>query len=989
MRYLAIGVYLIYGLSAAWCAAALGPAAWDFEGGADGWSGPGNVVAEDDVPGNHTYRIVATQPHHTRVVLEGSGATPNFLVSLRVRVLEWEGAPPNAYVYGRHGSGGFRALCVGRDGGRAFCYYGQDEPSVSLGDVAARLPDASEWIHLAFACVDDYAFAKTWPAGAPEPAWQAEGRDPHDLDGVLALGVWTSPRQPSTATVLFDDIRFEPLTGEALAAHGLRVGAWPPLDASVLPADAGVFEEANRRGVATPCTALAFDSQTGAICNVLDRATGQEFIAPDSRQGVFRVRLTKPADGVRVELSSRDFQSVAVREEPTGALALEFTHHIAYAVEATVTAAPAGDGTIRLGIRVRNGEPDWCVAGISFPSLPGSAGLGGDDSDDALLIPWDGGAVLRRPGSENARRSVSYPGAAFAQFYALYDRAAGLYCGMHDAEGHCKSLSLWCAAGQSVSLGFEHLFPELPGRDARLPYDVVVRTFQGDWREAAALYKAWAVRQPWCGKRLTEREDIPAFLKEGAGVIITGIENAEGRARLLGERLEKLPDLMDAYRGRTGLKHMIFVPYGWENRGTWAGINYLPAVPSNELWREANAALKSRGHRTAFLTSGFWWVIKRQETGSGPAFDDTDDFLERQGMCVHGADGSPWLVDNYERLREHGSWRGLSATLCHGSPEARDTMKRIFLDVAGLGVPLVSFDQEIGGRQVAPCYHPGHGHPPGYGRWMWTGFEGLCEEILEEGKPIEPELGLFLENVSELAIPCMATYWSRQFGEVDVGVRNGRGVGLFSYLYHEYVTAIGAACVQGQGQRGIRPSAGLRCRVLANNLTRGLIPGPFMHEVPLDTDKEWEGLVSRAYFAFCKPYAHFPEYLLLGETLPPIPVECGETEVWFARIDERNGTPLKPGGPPVAKVPLRLPAITSGAFAAADGSVAAVLANTTPEAQQCKAGLPGGQDVRIYTAERIEEGARVTEDTGESLPLELEPFGVRVIVMTDAAGRRD
>ena len=89
--------------------------------------------------------------------------------------------------------------------------------------------------------------------------------------------------------------------------------------------------------------------------------------------------------------------------------------------------------------------------------------------------------------------------------------------------------------------------------------------------------------------------------------------------------------------------------------------------------------------------------------------------------------------------------------------------------MARLGTPLVSFDQEIGGGQHAPCYSAAHGHAPGYGNWMWTDFRDLCRAILKEGKGVAPELGLLMENTSELAIPYMATYWSRQFGEFDLG----------------------------------------------------------------------------------------------------------------------------------------------------------------------------------------------------------------------------
>jgi len=958
---------------------------WNFEDGAKGWKTSEKdcgVVPEPGVPGNHVFQIVATKPHHTRMVLDGGGRVRNFILSARVKLLEWEGAPPGVYLYGRMGEGGFRALVITPSGTRAFCYYGQDTPAVEIGRPATRLPREAAWVNVALSCFDEYVFAKAWPVGSAEPAWQAEGCGPGLESGEVALGVWTSPRTPSKAKVLFDDVRLTALTAEDLERRGIKPGPRPRLDVAQIPASPGVFELRGRIGLASKTAAIAFDRETGEITNLVDVRTGRDFIARDFKEPLFRVRFSKPQEGKDLVTSSREFGKIEIRKIGAGGLAVTFDKHISLPVRVEVQAGLLDDRALRMNISIRN-KSDWCAAGVGFPNMPAPASLGKDDGDDYLLFPWSGGAVLHAPGRRGyGSRSALYPGIAFAQFYALYDDTAGLYVAMRDPDGHCKRFQLRCTAGKFVEMALSHLFPELPGRDVSLPYDIVVRTFKGDWRDAADIYKAWAVKQPWCAKKLADREDVPQFLKEGSGVIIASVGNPVGRAKLLGENLEKLPDLMDAYREATGLKHMVFVPYGWENRGTWAGINYFPSVPSDDLWRRANAELKKRGHRTAFLTSGFWWVVKRQKTGNGAAFDDTADFERRKGMCITNPDGSIWLVDWYDRTKTFGSWRGLSAKLCHGSREARDTMKAIFLKVAGLGVPLVSFDQEIGGGQRTPCYSKTHGHPPGFGNWMWTGFRDLCAEILKEGKPIQPELGLFVENVSELAVPYMSTYWSRQFGEIGMGAPGARGVGLFSYLYHEYVTAIGAACVQGQGQRGTRADPLLRCRILANNLTRGLIPGPFMHDVPLEgfgvwnKVDEWRRTVSRAYCSFCRPYPHFPEYLLLGKTRRPIPLECEEVEVYYWRRDAKKGKPLRKNGPPVAKGILVLPAVTTGSFEAADGSVAAFIVNATPEAREAAAVLPRGKEAVVYTAERKElkrASGRVT--------LSLEPFGVRVLVM--------
>jgi hypothetical protein len=55
-------------------------------------------------------------------------------------------------------------------------------------------------------------------------------------------------------------------------------------------------------------------------------------------------------------------------------------------------------------------------------------------------------------------------------------------------------------------------------------------------RDAAAIYKAWVVKQPWCARKLTDRADVPAFLKEGAFWGRTINLNM-----LFGKTLEELP----------------------------------------------------------------------------------------------------------------------------------------------------------------------------------------------------------------------------------------------------------------------------------------------------------------------------------------------------------------------------------------------------------------------------------------------------------------
>ena len=722
---------------------------------------------------------------------------------------------------------------------------------------------------------------------------------------------------------------------------------------------------------------LAFDRKTGDIVRSLDVQSQRDFISPEIRWPLFDLVMTKPYDGEAIRVTSHDFESVGFRKKSSKRMQIEFQGNSNIDVNATVTAFIGMDHNVHLSIRFHN-PTDWCVASVTFPNMPLKPKLGDESEDDALLIPWRGGSILPSPGGHTQSVTEDYPGLVFSQFYAHYDSTAGMYVALDDAAGHCKEFHLKTEKERFVSMQIEHQFSEQPEETVQLPYDVVLTSFQGNWRHAADIYKKWAVRQLWCQKTLHERMDIPKFLKKGTSILIDIIGDESLRTKRLGKNLEKLPDILDQYRQQTGLNSITFVPYGWENRGMWAGINYFPAIPSDSAWIHLNRILRDRGHRSAFMTSGFLWVTKRKISRSGPAFDDTKDFERRKNMCIRNADGSYWKDDRYDQPHVRGSWKGLQRSLCHGSVDAQQTMREIFLRAAQLGVSLVSFDQEQGGRQVAPCYHADHGHPPGYGTYMWNDFRDLCQKILSEAKAVQSDFGLFIENLSELAIPYMSTHWSRQFCGFDYNVRGCEGVGLFSYLYHEYVTAIGAEVVQGQGVIGYRPHPWLRCSLLANNLVRGLIQGPIIRDVALDSEDEWVRTVRQAYLSYCHPYTHFPEYLIFGETCHPYEIHCEDVDLWYWRPDSQNGKPIEPDGPPVVKRLVRLPAVSTGCFKAKDGSVATFVANITSQDQLVTIVTPKEKVISVYQANR--QFIRSSEKS-EKVNLSLKPFGVRVLIM--------
>ena len=949
---------------------------WTFEGVPPRWAAHA-VADEPGVPTNRILRIDASRPHHTRVDV-AAPVPPAFVLEARVRLLASSAPSVQIYVYALSADG-FVALSLGGGRARLFQWHGQGRPSPTLGEISVPAGTGA-WTRVKLGFENGAAAAKVWPDGTREPpGWPMLGQPAEVAVKGVALGVWLPPGKSASASALFDDLTLRPVVpADRIAACAAPAA---PLN---LPATAGqgVFDAPPHIGLVAGDLAVAFDRATGALRHLVHRPSGRDFCDAVQRRPLFRLCLTRWRAGESVDLSADDFAHVDWRTSDPKTLEATFRDgpETGLVVRARLSAGADGlahFGLAHFGLAVENPSAR-AVASIQYPCFASPAALGGDAADDRLLFPQGltDGLLVNAPGRQDRTLRGAYPGSAAVQMAALYDPAAGLLLATQDAEGHCKDFEARLSRDRFVELSTTHLCPETPG-DAAIPYDTVLGTFTGDWRDAADLYKRWARNQPWCARKLTRRDDVPAFLKEGAAGVIFGIGGPSGYNGVFGPNLERLPAVAAAYRARAKVPHLIVVPYGWENRGTWAGIHYFPARPSDEAWRAANAALRAQGDRTAMLTSGYWWVVRRPRTSNGPAFDDTADFERRQAMTVRCADGTPWLVDATGKAGTFGDWRGLSAKLCHGSVDARAAMLDIFLKTAALGTPLISFDQEIGGGQSEPCYATDHGHPPGYGAWMWSDFRDLCNEIRAKGHDVNPELGLFVENCGEMIIPVMATYWSRQFGVLDP-VSSGEGpVGLFSYLYHEYVTAIGAALVQGQGPNGAKISAGLRCQALANCLARGLIPCPFSNDAPLDAADPRRAEMARAFFAFCEPFGSFPEFLVLGETLHPPAVTCAVREEWFETVSKSKDKETTKG---VRHGTRPLPCVVAGRFATPDGAVGTVLVNATPDAQRATVATGArGKRATLYRADKsvVADWAALPE----KIDLDLEPFGTRLLVV--------
>lgn len=170
--------------------------------------------------------------------------------------------------------------------------------------------------------------------------------------------------------------------------------------------------------------------------------------------------------------------------------------------------------------------------------------------------------------------------------------------------------------------------------------------------------------------------------------------------------------------------------------------------PSTTDWANAAAALVAQGDAAGFLVSGYWWVMKRNVTQNGPAFNNTDRLFELAPSLIVNATGGYFTVDAYEDPTGGDNWRGLSHKLCHGANGSAAVLVPVFTSLVDTGAVIMSFDQEIGGGQdESGCYEAAHGHTPGWGPWIFTDFNATLGSVAAYARAAGKRVGLSTEQV--------------------------------------------------------------------------------------------------------------------------------------------------------------------------------------------------------------------------------------------------
>ena len=231
-----------------------------------------------------------------------------------------------------------------------------------------------------------------------------------------------------------------------------------------------------------------------------------------------------------------EISSVTYREAHAEAV-YSFTKGLLSGVVLTLSVNTGNnDDFVRFGAHVNN-SVNKGIIDVQYPFLVFKYDTGADPCSETLILPhgYGSGRMIRHLNERinNTSHKLKpdswttwemspqngdcdhYPGMQFAQFMAYYNNACGIFLATDDQNAGVKRFKA-LHRNPGMRLGISHIGDWDADRD--LGYNILLRSFIGDWYDAADIYKSWSKSQSWFVPT-KKRHDIPRWLIDSPAYI--------------------------------------------------------------------------------------------------------------------------------------------------------------------------------------------------------------------------------------------------------------------------------------------------------------------------------------------------------------------------------------------------------------------------------------------------------------------------------------
>jgi len=498
--------------------------------------------------------------------------------------------------------------------------------------------------------------------------------------------------------------------------------------------------------------AITFDSTDGNITSFMDKSTGTEMIDADKTKLPWRM--------------------LSAENEPIGAPdSAIFSITRTSRASATLRWELPDGAVVESSVRLGKDTPlsFWSVKATGFKGLtkveyPVVGAFKAGRNEKLAISSWQGSLISnpRKNLPESGVKTFKWncPGSLNMQLAALYsDDLPGLYMSSTDSLSMSKNYYM-DMDGSHTTLRYDILLPEDGERDSyESDFEYVIGLFEGDWHEAAALYRESAEQMPWfrdsrvgAGKTARWAVETPLW-----------VWNRGYSDNVLTEAAD-----LREYLGAP-----VSVLWHW-----WHGCpyddgfpDYIPPRDGADKFKAAIAEARSRDINALVYMNSIQW---------GNAAESWD----RLG------------VEKYRALKRDGSdygqvfniFTGHALTpMCMGTDFWKNHYRSLCDTVLNsYGVSGVYMDQACLSMR---CYDPSHGHPLGGGN-VWVSHFGRLTDMIRSTTP-DPVLAG--EGSGETWMPYLDLFLTLEASrERYMGIQDIQTIPLFQAVYHDRAICFGS-----------------------------------------------------------------------------------------------------------------------------------------------------------------------------------------------------
>lgn len=432
---------------------------------------------------------------------------------------------------------------------------------------------------------------------------------------------------------------------------------------------------------------------------------------------------------------------------------------------------------------VVNKQLEW----VEFPSIAVKDTFLGAGGESKILLPYNEGVLIddidlryqneqgyTEPKYPSEGKFAMCPGMMSTPLMAVINSPMSIYFAAHDSEKNTRNIDFY-RYEDGVKLQMR-LYPGVDTPTYRTECETVLGVFDGDWYEAATIYRDWFEKKSTDEfTKICENHKLPDWYAESPVILAYAVRGHYDMDIMEPNKLFPYINglsMVKEFSEKLDSPIMALLMH-WEGTAPWAPPYVWPPYGGEQSLRDFADALHAEGQYVGLYCSGLGWT---------QTSNLLDYSMEEKFEKEHLADVMCTAPDGSLPHSKICTGQRVGYDMCPSQLFCKETIANEAEKMISSGVDYIQLlDQNHGGTPYF-CYSKTHGHPPVPGKWQSDALKEIMCQIKSNPKAEKVLFGCE-SAAAEVFIPEFAFSDNR----FELNYMLGVPVPLYAFIYHTYV----------------------------------------------------------------------------------------------------------------------------------------------------------------------------------------------------------